>query len=226
MCNNCIHKPVCSKFIATGGRVKDCEHFQDAITSSNAFNMSNINIEMLKEKLYPVAKALFIIGETLVDVSKMHISAEDAINKIRSYMYDTDVIGSGLRVDMLIDYCMEPIVYNNIEEQDVDYLKQVLLEQPIQIFDINGCDVSFESCCDGCLNNPKNGGSGICHCTLPYMQNPTTYDLNTDVDDCCMACNLDGKIFTANKDFLDRVSNMNHSDISASIERIKKYIKV
>ena len=20
--------------------------------------------------------------------------------------------------------------------------------------------------CDGCANNPKNGGSGICHCTL------------------------------------------------------------
>lgn len=25
-CNNCIHKIVCSKFIATGG-VKNCEHF-------------------------------------------------------------------------------------------------------------------------------------------------------------------------------------------------------
>lgn len=24
MCNNCIHKPVCSKFAATGGYVKTC----------------------------------------------------------------------------------------------------------------------------------------------------------------------------------------------------------
>ena len=24
--------------------------------------------------------------------------------------------------------------------------------------------------CVNCSNNPKNGGSGICHCTLPYMQ--------------------------------------------------------
>jgi len=25
------------------------------------------------------------------------------------------------------------------------------------------------SCCRGCSNHPSNGGSGICHCTLPYM---------------------------------------------------------
>lgn len=24
-------------------------------------------------------------------------------------------------------------------------------------------------CCQGCSNHPSNGGSGICHCTLPYM---------------------------------------------------------
>jgi hypothetical protein len=33
-------------------------------------------------------------------------------------------------------------------------------------------EVDYPSCCDGCSNNPKNGGSGICNCTLPYMQNP------------------------------------------------------
>ena len=27
MCNNCIHKAVCSKFAATGGYVKKCEHW-------------------------------------------------------------------------------------------------------------------------------------------------------------------------------------------------------
>ena len=27
MCNNCIHKPVCSKFAATGGYVRDCEYW-------------------------------------------------------------------------------------------------------------------------------------------------------------------------------------------------------
>ena len=30
-------------------------------------------------------------------------------------------------------------------------------------------------CCIGCSNHPSNGGSGICHCTLPYLngQGPT-----------------------------------------------------
>ena len=30
MCNNCIHKAVCSKFAATGGHVRECEHFKEA----------------------------------------------------------------------------------------------------------------------------------------------------------------------------------------------------
>lgn len=29
MCNNCIHKPVCSKFAATGGHVRECEHYRE-----------------------------------------------------------------------------------------------------------------------------------------------------------------------------------------------------
>ena len=27
MCNNCIHKAVCGKLQATGGHVRECEHF-------------------------------------------------------------------------------------------------------------------------------------------------------------------------------------------------------
>ena len=27
-----------------------------------------------------------------------------------------------------------------------------------------------QSACEGCSNNPKNGGSGICNCTLGQMQ--------------------------------------------------------
>ena len=29
MCNNCIHKPVCAKYTATGGHVNKCEHFKE-----------------------------------------------------------------------------------------------------------------------------------------------------------------------------------------------------
>ena len=40
-----------------------------------------------------------------------------------------------------------------------------------------------------------------------------------------MACNLNREVFVVNKDFLDKISKMKHYDISASIERIKTYIK-
>lgn len=29
MCNNCIHQPVCGKFLATGGHVRECEHYRE-----------------------------------------------------------------------------------------------------------------------------------------------------------------------------------------------------
>ena len=29
---------------------------------------------------------------------------------------------------------------------------------------------SVPDCCAGCSNHPNNGGSGICHCTIPYNQ--------------------------------------------------------
>ncbi len=29
MCNNCIHKPVCSIYTATGGHVRECKHFRE-----------------------------------------------------------------------------------------------------------------------------------------------------------------------------------------------------
>ncbi len=92
--------------------------------------MPDINMEMLKEKLYPAAKALFIISETLVDVSKQHISAESAIDKIRSYMHDTDVIGSRYRVDKLIEECMKPQVYNIFTDEQEHWIKKCLEQQP------------------------------------------------------------------------------------------------
>lgn len=31
--------------------------------------------------------------------------------------------------------------------------------------------------CEGCPNNPKNGGSGICNCMIPYLYRPQTYSV-------------------------------------------------
>lgn len=66
--------------------------------------MANIDTEKLKEKLYPTASALFCISEVCVDVSKQHISAEDAIDKIRGYLCKAEVF-SKASVDRMIDDC-------------------------------------------------------------------------------------------------------------------------
>lgn len=85
--------------------------------------MANINIEMLKNKLYPVAKALFMIGETLVDESKQHISEQEALGKIRSYLREADVICSRYSVDRLIEDCTytKP-VSNTLDETENESL--------------------------------------------------------------------------------------------------------
>lgn len=174
--------------------------------------MADINAELLKEKLYPAAKALFIIGETLVDVSKQHISAEDAIDKIRSYMNDTDVICSRYRVDKLIEECMTPHVYNYFEKEQDEFKRNYLgrwigLESP---------QIDYPSCCDGCSNNPKNGGSGICNCTLPYMSNPVNYNGTPDVRNYMY--------YTTNATDLNN-HKANADRITQAVERTQNYIR-
>ena len=66
--------------------------------------MANMDVEKLKEKLYPTASALFCISEVCVDVSKQHISAEDAIDKIRGYLGKAEMF-SKYRVDKMIADC-------------------------------------------------------------------------------------------------------------------------
>lgn len=92
--------------------------------------MADINVEMLREKLYKAAIALSCIGEVCVDVSKQHISAERAIDKIRNYLYDTDVIGSRYRVDRLIQECMDPVLHNIMSNEEAnDWLNKALAER-------------------------------------------------------------------------------------------------
>ena len=46
MCNTCIHKIVCSKYIATGG-VKNCEHFKEGWTPKTIITLHGYNAEAL-----------------------------------------------------------------------------------------------------------------------------------------------------------------------------------
>ena len=91
--------------------------------------MAEINVEILREKLHKAAIALSCIGEVCVDVSKQHISAERAIDKIRNYLYNTDVIGSRYRVDKLIEECMKPQVYNNFTDEQEHLIKTCFEKQ-------------------------------------------------------------------------------------------------
>ena len=102
---------------------------------------------------------------------------------------------------------MEPQVYNWFEDYGKKYL------------DVNGLD--YPDCCDGCSNNPKNGGSGICNCTIPYMQNPTNYTVPSG--DACMANNTGGYVYTVSTKLSD--ASTPTVNIEDSIKRIEKYIK-
>ena len=178
--------------------------------------MANINVEKLKEKLYPVAKALFAISETLVDASKQHISDRDALTKICSLMHDADIICSRYRVNRLIEDCMGPIVSNTFDDKQVEWLKKALEEQPLQTFEVN-----YPSSCDKCSNNPKNGGSGICSCTIPYFENPIMYSTG----DSCMANNISGNVlhFSTTDKSMEFCADANR--IAEAVENTKKYKK-
>ena len=91
--------------------------------------MAEINVEILRKKLHKAAIALSCISEVCVDVSKQHISSERAIDKIRNYLRDTDVIGSRYRVDLLIEECMGPVLHNIISNAEInDWFNQVLTD--------------------------------------------------------------------------------------------------
>lgn len=62
MCNNCIHQPVCAKYTATGGHVRECEHFKEErrgkwkhihiVTSTEYFTVATCSVCGNREGLY------------------------------------------------------------------------------------------------------------------------------------------------------------------------------
>ena len=95
--------------------------------------MADMNVELLKEKLYKVSKSLFCIGEACVEASKQHVSLEDALDKIRGYLSDS-CMESRFQVDQLIEDCMEPIVSNI----DMDAHKKDILNRLGGVFYVPG----------------------------------------------------------------------------------------
>ena len=70
---------------------------------------------------------------------------------------------------MIEKYCeyLLPCGWCEKFEKECDKVKSMpYLLEPIKINNF------MPSVCDKCSNNPKNGGSGICNCTIPYLSDP------------------------------------------------------
>ena len=121
--------------------------------------------------------------------------------------------------DYTFEVDLSPQVYNLFEEKNNEWQRNYLgkwigLEYP---------KIDYPDCCNGCSNNPKNGGSGICNCTLPYMQDPTNYTVQ--YGDACMANNISGHVyFVDNIDAL-KTHKADANRVAEAKERTEKYIK-
>ena len=102
----------------------------------------------------------------------------------------------------------------DLVEAAKEYLRE--LNCPTQNYHLD-----MPSVCDGCANNPKNGGSGICNCTLPYMQNPTNYTVQAG--DYVMVNSTGGYVYTTSTKLPD--ASTPTINIADAVERTKQYLK-
>lgn len=82
-------------------------------------------------------------------------------------------------------------------EEFLEQNKQMHDEENFELLkklsNLNASDYAFNTpACEKCPNNPKNGGSGICNCTVPYYYGSCgfTYGTNTTTtfDDYTTKC--------------------------------------
>lgn len=61
----------------------------------------------------------------------------------------------------ILDHIERGLPSNDYTPSAPNWLKPSYVYNPIED--------NIPDCCKGCSNHPANGGSGICHCVLPYM---------------------------------------------------------
>ena len=140
------------------------------------------------------------------------------INTDGKIFYYTGDIDSPLYIvdnDYTFEVDQSPNVYNVFEEKYNEWQREYLGKW----VGIEPLKIDYPDCCDSCSNNPKNGGSGICNCTLPYMQNPTQYTSTST--DSCMANNINGYVYTTYTGV--EPPNFTANDIADAVERTKQY---
>lgn len=148
------------------------------------------------------------LGKDITNEREWYINTDGKI-----FYYTGDIDGPLYVVDNDYTWAVVDDVKENYSEWKREYLgKWVGLE--LQKTD-------YPSCCDGCSNNPTNGGSGICNCTLPYMQDPIRYDIG----DFCMSNNTNGYMYVI--DDMDSLKSYNDNTniIAEAVERTKKYVR-
>ena len=69
--------------------------------------------EKIKKEITPTIMALFSIGEILVDVSKSHISQNDAFDEIRNKLQESNIIYSRLKLEQMIEDIVKEMDDNN-----------------------------------------------------------------------------------------------------------------
>lgn len=153
------------------------------------------------------------LGKDVTHEREWYINTD---GKIFYYTGDIDgplyVVDNDYTWSVVQDYAIE---YNDLLEKAQKYLKELDFAQ--QYYDV----------CDGCSNNPKNGGSGICNCTIPYFDNPIMYSATCIDDSSCAVNNIEGRpfVFGKRKPNSDTVGLADANRIAESKERIQKYEK-
>lgn len=65
-CENCLHKKVCAKYVATGGYVKECEDLMDGYTATyDVGTTMNITIQKTVEEAIEEIKNKLFVGAPL-----------------------------------------------------------------------------------------------------------------------------------------------------------------
>ena len=96
------------------------------MTNNNKKVLNELSKEQLIYLIDQLYHSQFLIGEVLVDESKWHIDSDDAINKIRVYMYNMPNMNNATELKAYIDMKLGKITveeYRNIMGFETENIK-------------------------------------------------------------------------------------------------------
>lgn len=111
----------------------------------------------------------------------MSFKVESSIEKLKkktkyTLQITTDNYEQFLFMQKMADECVngdvnnDPETYHDCDPFDYQkWLKQVEQTQPYKLTTLE----DIPACCVNCPNHPSNGGSGICNCAAPYLNQVT-----------------------------------------------------